>query len=104
MTDTTQSGRRTYFRRYYANRTALRNAQKTALPDGYVDVSPLSRGRPKRRGCSLRIEYFDEPINPFASRTPLAVSACASVVLEDVPEHSDLASPPLGEVEILASV
>lgn len=101
MTDTTQSGRRTYFRRYYANRTALRHAQQTVLPDGYVDVSPLSRGRPKRRDCSLRIEHLEERINPFADRLPPAACASVSVVLEDVEEHSDLASPPLGEVEVL---
>ena len=78
MTDTTQSGRKMYYRRYYENRAALKKAQQKSLPDGYVDVSPLPRGRPKKRRNGLRITYLDEPINPFSDMTSLAGTSCAS--------------------------
>ena len=67
MADTTQSGRKMYYRRYYENRAALKKAQEVALPSNYVDVSPLPRGRPKKRVNGLRITRLDKPINPFGT-------------------------------------
>ena len=67
MVDTTQSGRKMYYRRYYENRAALKKAQEVALPSNYVDVSPLPRGRPKKRSNGLRITHLEKPINPFGT-------------------------------------